>query len=249
MEKHYIRICPDYDVLYSDAEGCCADAYGDEIANDDITLGPCFSIVVPGIEEWLRRYENATDFVETTTEPSFDWATWHYEGLCFAKAIWEELPRCYTLFYDPPFEDRSHTLSCMEINEKVDEIIDQLCQKASHAKQPLSFKNHVDFHVLCKDCIMSLLFQTGKLKVEVPLSSYHLIGIRKWLDRIIEGTEKCIFLQILDYQLYFFMQTIGHHLDMGQFWIKRNDKATFEAYVSVSEFVKGMLLALSKVPQ
>ncbi len=100
-KKPYIRISPDIDVLFVDGDSCCASAYGDEISNDSPWLGPRFSIVVPGIDEWVRRYEDATDFAETTTEPSFDWISWHYEGLCFAKAIWEQMPRCYTLYYDP----------------------------------------------------------------------------------------------------------------------------------------------------
>ena len=85
--KQYIKISPDFDVLYVDAEGCSFDASGDEISNDDLEMGPLFCFAIPGIEEWLRRYVDATDFVDTVTDPSFDWKTWHCEGLLFAKAI------------------------------------------------------------------------------------------------------------------------------------------------------------------
>ena len=67
MKKPYIRISPDIDVLCINSDSCCASAYGDEICNDSPWLGPRFSIVVPGIEEWVKRYEYATDFAETTT--------------------------------------------------------------------------------------------------------------------------------------------------------------------------------------
>ncbi len=30
-QKRYIRLSPDFDVLYIDQESCCYDAYGDEI--------------------------------------------------------------------------------------------------------------------------------------------------------------------------------------------------------------------------
>ena len=79
-KKPYICISPDIDVLYQDSEGCCTSAYGDMISEERPSLGPRFSIVVPGIEEWVKRYEMATDFAETETDPAFDWATWHYEG-------------------------------------------------------------------------------------------------------------------------------------------------------------------------
>ncbi len=122
----FIRISPDYDVLYQDGDGCCDSAYGDIIYNDAPCLGPRFSIVVPGIEEWLKRYEFATDFAEAMTDPSFDYITWHYEGLCFAKAIWEQMPRCFKLYYQPPYEDHSGTLGEVVIDENVESLIDSL---------------------------------------------------------------------------------------------------------------------------
>lgn len=44
-EKCYIRISPDYDVLYINSDGCCFGASGDEIYNDDLELGPRFSLL------------------------------------------------------------------------------------------------------------------------------------------------------------------------------------------------------------
>ena len=52
--KPYIRISPDIDALYIDSDSCCAIAFGDEICNECPSLGPRFSIVVPGIEEWVQ---------------------------------------------------------------------------------------------------------------------------------------------------------------------------------------------------
>ena len=144
MKKTYIRISPDIDVLCINSDSCCASAYGDEIYNDSPWLGPRFSIVVPGIEEWVKRYEDETDFAETTTEPSFDWISWHYEGLCFAKAIWEQMPRCYTLYYEPPFEDHSGTLDEVIIDEHVDSLIDRLrplAKKQLHHFQEMTILN------------------------------------------------------------------------------------------------------------
>ena len=96
----------------------------------------------PGIEEWLHRYEMATDFTDTTTDPSFDWKTWHYEGLCFAKAIWERLPSSYSLFYRPPYEDGSCTMNEVKIDENTDKLIDQLRRVADKNIASVSFKDN-----------------------------------------------------------------------------------------------------------
>ncbi len=121
--KSFIRISPDSDVLYIDSDSCCVMAYGNEICNEGPSLGPRFSIVVPGIEEWVKRYEYATVFVGTVTSPSFDWITWHYEGLCFAKAIWKQMPRCYE-HYEPPFDGLVYRLTLnMYTSENVKPIV------------------------------------------------------------------------------------------------------------------------------
>lgn len=43
------------------------------------------------------------------------------------------MPRCYTLYYEPPFEDHSGTLDEVIIDEHVDSLIDRL--------RPLAKKN------------------------------------------------------------------------------------------------------------
>ncbi len=128
MKKTYIRISPDIDVLCINSDSCCASAYGDEIYNDSPWLGPRFSIVVPGIEEWVKRYEDATDFAETTTEPSFDWISWHYEGLCFAKAIWELQKSCWKTYANKVFKG----ICCLANKYN---LIDIVCEPSETAPQ------------------------------------------------------------------------------------------------------------------
>lgn len=240
QKKQFIRICPDIDVLYDDAEQCCSDGFGDEIENDELELGPRFSFVVPGVEEWLRRYVDATDFANTTTDPTFDWMTWHYEGLCFAKAIWEKLPRCYSLYYDPPYEDKSNIISYMEIDEKIDVLIDYLKSRANHAKREPAIRNKVVFGVQRKEHALSVLFQVNLMKKVIDISYDSLCEVKKWLKSIIQTDEEIYRLWLSEYTLFYFKQTVGSHLDMGQLWIvyTKNKEPYFQAYVNTEEFVK-----------
>ena len=246
-QNHYIKISPDIDVLYIDQEDCCYSAYGDEIYNGELELGPLFCFAMPGIEEWLTRYEIATDFANTTTDPSFDWLTWHYEGLCFAKAIWEQMPRAFTLYYEPPYEDRSQTLiGTIEVNEHIDILIDQLKARASHKITAPSFTKHVDFKVGLEKNEIILSFQINRLQTEVKIPFDRLSGIRKWMKEIIAGNNPTCNLYPSDLRLHFFRQTVGSHPEMGQFWIEnsRTHDKPFQAYVNIKDFIKGQYLSL-----
>lgn len=245
-ENCYIKILPDYDVLYMDSEGCCFCASGDEIYNDDLELGPRFSFVVPGIEEWLRRYENATDFTKATTDPFFDWKLWHYEGLCFAKAIKEQLPQCYSLYYEPPFEDVSNTISKMEIDECVDEHIRKLRKEVCGRIVIPAFTNHIEFEVQREGEQVEVLFKTNNMQTEVNIPFKEIPNVKKWLKRIMTGTDSPTCLCIPCWNFYFFRQTIGSHLGMGQIWILESfaHAPSFQAYVKTKNFVEELYSAL-----
>ena len=244
--KSVLYISPDYDVLYQDSDSCCANAYGDEISNYSPWLGPIFSFVVPGIQEWLRRYEDATDFANTTTDPSFDWATWHYEGLCFAKAVWEQLPRCYTLYYDPPYEDRSGIISKVRIDETVDDLIDSLRLFASKKAAALSLKDNIEYDIKRKDGHLEVTFRINKLVFSISIPFNRLTGVKNWLKDIIDAKESACTIQLPGHDLHYSHQTVGSHPEMGQFWISKNYPYhnEFNAYVDTKEFVRGFYLSL-----
>ena len=244
--KSFLYISPDIDVLYQDGDSCCYNGYGDEISNDSPWLGPRFSFVVPGIQEWLRRYEDATDFANTTTDPSFDWSTWHYEGLCFAKSVWEQLPRCYTLYYDPPYEDRSGIISKVKIDETVDDLIDGLSLFANKKAAALSLKDNIEYDMRRKGNLLDVTFRINKLEFSMSIPLKRLTGIKNWLKDIIDAKEFVCTVQIQGYDLHYSHQTIGFHPEMGQFWISKNYpyENKFNAYVNTKEFIRGFYLSL-----
>ena len=244
--KSFLYISPDIDVLYQDSDSCCANGYGDEISNNSPWLGPLFSFVVPGIQEWLRRYEDATDFVEATTSHSFDWATWHYEGLCFAKAIWEQLPRCYTLYYDPPYEDRSGIIGKVKIDETVDDLIDSLSLFANKKGTAISLKDNIEYEMIRKDDHLDVTFRINKLVLSISIPFKSLIGIKNWLKDIIDAKDSVCSVQLPGYGFHYSHQTVGFHPEMGQFWISKNHPYdnNFNAYVNTKEFVCGFYFSL-----
>ena len=245
-EKSVLYISPDIDVLYQDDDCCCDSAYGDEISNYSPWLGPIFRFVVPGIQEWQRRYEDATDFANTTTDPSFDWATWHYEGLCFAKAVWEQLPRCYTLYYHPPFEDCSGIIGRVKIDETVDDLIDRLSPMANKKAADLSFKDNIEYDMERKEDQLDVTFRINKLVFSMSVSFKCLTGIKHWLEDIIDAKESVCSVWEQGYDLHYSHQTVGSHPEMGQFWISKSCPYDnmFNAYVDTKEFVRGFYLSL-----
>ncbi len=244
--KPYICISPDFDVLYIDAEGCCNYAYGDMVSNYSPELGPCFCFVVPGVEEWVRRYEMATDFAETTTAPSFDWSTWHYEGLCFAREIWEKLPRCYTLYYEPPYEDKSGVIGKMAIDDHITEIIDKYRGSASIDAIPLSIKDIIGYGVEREKDNLNVIFRVNKLEMKVVIPLVMLTAIRHWLLKIIDGDNEICTVHLPGFDCHFAHQTVGAHTEMGRFWISKSNTydVDFCAYVEAEEFVRSLYLTL-----
>lgn len=245
-QKNCIIISPDIDVLYSDSEGYCYSPVGDEIYNEDLGLGPRFRFVIPGIAEWHKRYELATNFAETTTDSSFDWQTWHYEGLCFAKAIWKQMPRSFSLYYEPPYEDRSHTVGRIEMDEHIDIFINKLGKNASRKISVPSFTDNVDFKTRRGDNEVLLLFQLNRRQTEVSIPFNRLSGLRNWLKNIIAGNSSTSSLILQGFCLLFFRQTVGSHPEMGQFRIEkpRTHDNLFNAYVNIKNFIKGVYLSL-----
>lgn len=246
-QKPYIIISPDIDTLFIDANGCCSCAYGDEIDNDDYELGPCFSIVIPGIEEWLERYENATDFANISTDPNFDWKSWHVEGLRFAKQIRLQMPPVFDLFYRPPFEDTSGTLVEIEVDDKtVDDLIRKLGNSSSYENSEPAVKHHVRFNIISRNNHLYIESYVGKNKQCFSVATERLI---RWIKSIEVVEREVISIDVdKSLSLIFFNTTIGIHRNMGQFWIydRNRKRSLLSAYVDKKEFIRNFRMSMEK---
>lgn len=234
----YIRISPDFDYLFIDGNGCCSTAYGDEISNEDFSLGPRFRIVIPGIEEWHRRYINSTDFAATKTDESFDWLSWHYEGLLFAKEIKRQLPSCFKLLYTAPFEDVSRLVPKeIEIDDGIDKLLSSL-EVNANTHHEFALKNRVLFFPEAQSNGLSLSICVGKLKIDFYIPQNRIDGLKSWLSDILKGEKGVVTLELPSAKLTFFQQIIGNKA-MGQFWTETSCSTIpeFAAYVNKYEFV------------
>lgn len=161
--KRQFEIYADYNSYYSDEKGISLGGRDDVIESYEEKGYPSFKIVVPGISEWQNRYQDATDFAEVKTDPSFDWRSWHREGLLFAKAVYEQLPRCYNLIYRRPFEDRSGLLESVDLSkDPVDDIISSLGSDHHIKEINPSYKVKTSFEMTWLDShSFSILFMLG----------------------------------------------------------------------------------------
>lgn len=244
----YIRISPDFDYLFIDGNGCCSTAYGDEISNEDFSLGPRFRIVIPGIEEWHRRYVNSTDFAATKTDESFDWLSWHYEGLLFAKEIKRQLPSCFKLLYNAPFEDVSRLVPKeIEIDDGINKLLSSL-EVNANTHYELGLKNRVVFSSESQSKGLSLSICVGKLKTDLYIPQNRIDGLKSWLLDILKGEKDAISLELPSAKLIFFQQRIGNKA-MGQFWHETSDSTIpeFAAYVNKNEFVADFSTTVSEL--
>ena len=250
-KDHYITISPDLDYYYQDEEGMCGGYSDDVIENNDRIIQPIFSIVLPGISEWSRRYEDKTDFANTETDPSFDWKRWHRDGLLFAKELYRQLPRSYNLLYDPPFEDKSGTLSTVDFSkDDVEAIIKSLGDHPYLPDARPSYKYNVAFQISDeeKDTLaitMTVGNYTHTLRAHRPKIFNYL---RMWMERVVLDEEDviqavCFFGDTWAIQMM--PQRIGQFTQMGQLRVvDHNEEELFSAYVERREFIRGLYLSL-----
>lgn len=67
-----------------------------------------YKVLVPGIYNWHRAYEDATDFADCRVDEKFDLEEWNRHGLELAKVMRRGLPSNIDLWYCYPFEDEKN---------------------------------------------------------------------------------------------------------------------------------------------
>lgn len=103
-----MSISPD---LYSSTQNDFI-SVGDDIFDDTFSVfdsndNTVQEIIVPGIDNWLEEYRDATDFADTTTSSDFDYREWHKRGIAFAQEIRNKMIDNSDLWYHSPYEDKN----------------------------------------------------------------------------------------------------------------------------------------------
>ena len=250
-KEHHITICPDIDCVLMDEEGCGDSCYEDEIYNTEAHLAPIFSFVVPGFYEWHRRFEDKTDFAETTTDPSFDWRSWHRDGLLFAKEIYRQLPRNYNLIYRSPYEDRSGVIAEVDLSkDNIDSIIKSLGASPYNPDDKPSYKDNIIVRIwdeIPPKVFLSITLSINKYSISLAFHNYDdLKRLRLWMEHIAEDREDIIQTQFSPgYKFIMIPQRIGQFTQMGRFRIEALDPDDcFSGYVNRREFVRTLYLSL-----
>lgn len=251
--KRYITFEQDLYCIYRLEGGCQCATEDDVVMNYNINNGPLFSVVVPGLYEWYSQYEYATDFSETETDPDFDWAQWHREGLMFAMEIQRHLPRDFTLLYKHPFEDKSGLIDTVNmVTDDVLSIYESLQPGKGNKPGPV-YVTPLECKVSSEEELIYLEFKVGKSETVVRFRSelYDIRNLRLWLESVVKGIDGRFRVLIMGKtievaSLFFLGQTIGRHKDMGQFWIHDDERLSpvFSAYVNRRAFVKTVYLSV-----
>lgn len=249
--NHYIAISPDYDYYYKDDEGKCGGSTDDVIENYEWNLQPKFNIIIPGIAEWCERYVLATDFADTTTDPSFDWRRWHRDDLLFAKELYRQLPRNYKLIYRKPFEDCSRILNEVDFSkDSVDDVIRALGSIPDLPEAKPALKYNVTFTAENTDqSLVTLTLRVGNLVCSLTIHDLQdLQYVRKWMEGIAKNDgiiTRTIGFNHHTCDAYMIPQRIGQFTQMGQIRIEKSCRGElFSAYVNRHEFVRGLYLTL-----
>lgn len=246
MDKYYrLEINPDIGHIYTLGDGCSYEAWDDEVYNFDYEYGPCYSIVLPGICDWFRRYEGATDFSVTTTEPSFDWRAWHIEGLQLAKELRRHLPASVRLYYRPPYEDTSGLLPNILEDDEVDTFIQELCAGAYSYLYEVPVQPRFRIEVLVEEEGLRFVFLQGAGRYDFLCPWGRLKALRQWLEHILQYPRERRTLRLGARELKYFPKLMGAHQYMARVWLYNAEQrdCIHSLYSDYQDFVRALYVS------
>ena len=204
-----------------------------------------YYMLIPGIMEWVARYRQATDFTTKTTNPEFDWISWHRDGLLFAREIYRNLPRNIPFRYEIPETDTSGIIEGFDVTEEaIDSLIENL-QTPDTDIEP----------VICDKVIILAKDDEGTLGIKFKIKDknrdyvFHIeypsmTFLKVFLEKIAmsKGEPVGWDSKYSRSGMYFYPQTIGNMKHMGQFQMQLDGKSepVIAAYVNSREFVRSI---------
>lgn len=249
MEKKYaLYISPDADVVYQDSMGTCASCEFDEISRENLSIGPPFKAVLPGIKAWHKRYEEAC-FGPSAVYRPFGWRQWHREGLSFARELRRQLPACYTLIYQAPYEDWSGTLPYdpIVIDDEGMRVIDHLSSTDQATQRtPTPPVEHLSITGEQGEGQVIVRIGSHEWAVEIAIPHRELKAVRDWLKGIAEGRDPYKPLCVGHHKLLLHREILGPESPVGLLSVEEVETNSLQllAYVDTKVLVKGLYLTL-----
>lgn len=90
---------PDTTFIIGDCNLYSVDYFGDEAQ-----IGHFLPIPLPGLDKWWHDFDNHVDYVNSSADPTFDWASWTEKGWELVRIIRAHLPESVVVEYRSGFE-------------------------------------------------------------------------------------------------------------------------------------------------
>ena len=236
---------PTMNQLYVDTDGTSCDVSSDVILRQRYKWTRSdYSIIIPGLVEWLERYRHAVDKETYAVDPEFDWRIWHIDGLLFTKEIYSNLPRNIPVRYEKPPGDHSRLVENFDVQseEQIDQLLVQLGDMPE-GRKPESIDNIV-VGVKSEDEGICMRFKIkGKFDSFVFEIGFDSISLLKdFLERISLSEGKNVEWESRSTEngMYLYPQTIGGYKHIYRLHIFSEKELAFSAYINSREFVRAI---------
>lgn len=103
MNKHLVRICPDYNEYLWDDEDAA-------MGLNELYDKEGKAIQMAELNAWAQEMAPVVVASETGQEYEKDWDDYHQRGVALARQLREQLSPDFDLWYEAPFEDKSGTI-------------------------------------------------------------------------------------------------------------------------------------------
>lgn len=239
-------VCPKMRTIYRDVDGACYQAPSDTLCRRAYRMSPNeYTIILPGLTEWAERYRQAYDAETGRVKAGFDWRDWHRDGLLFTMEIYRRLPHHIPVYYAKPSGDDSGLVEDFEVTEeRIDSLLDQM--PASQTQREPVVADSVVVGVKEEDGMLCVRFKVkGKFDSFTFTLEYDTIeSLKDFMERIAKSENQTVAWESGqgEHGMYFYPQTIGGLMHMGQLHIytEGKSKADFTAYLNIRQFVRSL---------
>lgn len=238
-------ISPTLDSVYVDTDGTSSEVSSDIIYRQEYRWADKdYSIIIPGLMEWVERYRSAIDTTTSKIDPEFNWSAWHTDGLLFTKEIFRKLPRYVPLRYAKPAGDNSGLIEDFDVmsEEQIDLMLAQIGDERSE-REP-AFVDSVVVGVKQEEDNICVRFKIkGKYDSFTFVLVYESILLLKdFLERIAiaEGSVVVWESKTSENGMYLYPQTIGGFKNMYRLHIFSEKELAFSAYLNLRDFVRSV---------
>ena len=229
--------------VYVDTDATSCEVASDIVLKQEHRWNRCYySIILPGLMEWARRYRNALDVASNQVDPNFDWERWHFDGLLITKELFRRLPRHITVRYAKPIGDNSGLIEDFDVisEEQIDLLLAQLAQEQLD-RDPV-FVDSVVVGVKQEDDSICVRFKTkGKYdSFTFYIDNEGILLLKDFLERIAISEKGVVVWESKTSEngMYLYPQEIGGFKHMYQLHIFSEKELAFSAYMNVRDFVR-----------